>query len=523
VLRELRPIEERFPAEVVVIGVHSPKFPHEHEHTAVERAVERLGIKHAVLDDPDLTTWRQYGIKGWPTIVVIDPDGYVVGAVSGEGTGDVVFGAVERTVSEHSDKGTLVRGAVAGMWGTMPISTGFRTVAYPAKVAADKSGRRIAIADTGNGRVVVCDRQGRVEQVLPLMTKPQGVCFDGELVLVCDTGTDRVLAVDRLSGRQDVIATGIASPWDVAVATDGSAVVSEAGRHRLWRIPRDEDGSWGDAVVIAGTGEENLIDGPTPLLAQPSGVAALPDGGIVFVDAESSSLRVLTPSGSVVTLVGQGLFDWGASDGGPEASAMQHPLGVAVGPVGEGGLPELYVSDAYNGAIRAWSGSAWSADGGTLRTLPIKGLDEPGGLDVLPDGRLVIADTNDHRIMVVAPDSPSADVMTIDESWLGTEVGETITVAAGSTVQVPFSLDPGALSLDPTNGPPVLVDVSADPGTLLSAGPRRWAVDASTGGVSLSAGLAGEGVLIVEVAVSACNDEVATVIKSRTRHDLTVT
>ena len=75
VLSELRPIEERFASEAVVVGIHSPKFPREHDHAAVERAVERLGLRHPVLDDPDLATWQQYGVKGWPTLVVVDPEG----------------------------------------------------------------------------------------------------------------------------------------------------------------------------------------------------------------------------------------------------------------------------------------------------------------------------------------------------------------------------------------------------------------------------------------------------------------
>ena len=67
-----------------------------------------------MLDDPDLATWQQYGVKGWPTLVVIDPEGYVVGGIAGEGSGAVVFAAVERPSTEHDAKGTLARGAVAG-------------------------------------------------------------------------------------------------------------------------------------------------------------------------------------------------------------------------------------------------------------------------------------------------------------------------------------------------------------------------------------------------------------------------
>jgi len=525
VQRELRDIEERFTAEVVVVGVHSPKFPHEHEHAAVERAVERLGIRHPVLDDPDLGTWQQYGVKGWPTLVLIDPEGYVVGGIAGEGSGPVLTSSIEQAIAEHEAKGTLKRGPVVGIWGTTTTASGRPTLSFPGKVAVDRRGRRLAIADTGNDRVVIADVHGRVEQVVPLLTGPQGVCFDGDRIIVCDTGADRVIAVDRVSGALTVLATGLASPWDVSVLADGSLLVAEAGRHRLWRVP----GGGGEPTIAAGTGEENLLDshsdapGATgPLLAQPSGVDALPGGGAAFVDAESSSLRILGADGSVVTLVGQGLFDWGASDGGPDASALQHPLGVAVGPAGRDGLPVLYIADAFNGMVRSWSGTAWSASAGLLRTLPVDGLEEPGGLDVMPDGRLVVADTNNHRVVIVGPDAVAPVPLPLDERWLGTAVGEPMTVVAGGAVRVPYQFDPGAFSLDASTGPPVRIEVSAEPGTLLAPGPRHWHLADPSGAVQLDGGSPGEGILVVEVEVAVCDDDQCTLLRARSRHDLVV-
>jgi DNA-binding beta-propeller fold protein YncE len=519
VLNELRPIEDRFSAETVIVGVHSPKFPREHEHAAVERAVERLGVRHAVLDDPDLATWQQYGVKGWPTLVVIDPEGYVVGGVSGEGSGGVVFSAVERAVAEHDEKGTLVRGGVAGLWGQLTLGTGGRPLTYPAKVAVDADGRRLAVSDTVNGRIVVCDLAGRVERVYPLLSRPTGVQFDGDRLVVCDTGSDRVLAIDRASGEQSVLADGLASPSDVAVLADGSVLVAEAGRHRLWRI--DASG----AEVVAGTGQENLIDTAegVPLLAQPSGVAALPDGGAVFVDAESSALRVLTPSGDVVTLVGQGLFDWGASDGGVASAALQHPLGVAVGPaLDDGGLPAVYVADTFNGLVREWRGTAWDANSGTLRTLPASGLEEPVGIVVLPDRRLLVADGNHHRIVAVGTDEVVPQVVAIDESWLGTDVGAPIEAEAGDVVRAPFAVDIGTLPLEEGAGPPVRVEVSADPPALLGPGPRSWALPMLSGEVEVVAAGGGGGVLVVAVEARVTDGDVAVVRRSRSRHDLTV-
>jgi hypothetical protein len=242
----------------------------------------------------------------------------------------------------------------------------------------------------------------------------------------------------------------------------------------------------------------------------------------VFVDAESSALRVLGPDGSVVTLVGQGLFDWGASDGGPDSSAMQHPTGVAVRATGEG-LPSVYVADALNSLIRVWEGSAWSAASGTLRTLPAAGLSEPQGLATLPDGRLLVADTNAHRVVIVDPASADPIPLPLDESWLGTVVAESLVVTSGGTVDVPFEFDTGTFHLDPAAGAALRVEVSAEPPTLLAAGPRAWAFPETTGEVRLTAGAEGEGIVVVSIEASVCDDTQCTVLRARSRQDLTVT
>ena len=77
VLDELRPLEAEFADVLVTIGVHSPKFVHEAEPEALEAAVERYAVEHAVLDDPELTTWQNYAVKAWPTLVLVDREGIV--------------------------------------------------------------------------------------------------------------------------------------------------------------------------------------------------------------------------------------------------------------------------------------------------------------------------------------------------------------------------------------------------------------------------------------------------------------
>ncbi|MHB8465469.1 MAG: redoxin domain-containing protein [Acidimicrobiales bacterium] len=489
---ELRAIKVRFP-DVVVIGIHAPKFPREHEHASLERAVERLGITHPVLDDPDLSTWQQYGVKGWPTLVLIDPEGFIVGGISGEGSGPILTSSIEQLIAEHEQRETLNHAPVIGTWSTAGATSAFRPMAFPAKVAVDSTGRRMAVADTGNDRVIVADVKGRVEEVHPLLTRPHGVAFEGDRLIVCDTGADRVVAIDRASGHQTVLSDQLASPWDVTVMPDRSLVVAEAGRHRLWHFPVD-----GEPTLI-GSGE-----------GQPMGVAALVDGRVAFVEADASALRVTTIAGEVTTLVGQGPWDWGASDGTADTAALQYPLGVAVDEAGA-----LFVADAFNDMIRAW-------DGSTLRTLPVGGLSEPGGIAALPDGRLLVADTNNHRVVLVTPDSPDAEIIVLDESWLGTTPGDAVVGDAGGVVAVPFAVDPGGLALDTTVGSPVRVEVSAEPATMLASGPRSWALDTAVGSVDVSVTTPGAGVLVVSVEANVCDEEQSTIVRSRSRHDITI-
>jgi thiol-disulfide isomerase/thioredoxin len=92
VLDELRPLEEKYADVLVVIGVHSPKFEHERDPAALAAAVERYGVAHPVLDDPDLITWQQYAAKAWPTLAVIDPEGYLVASMAGEGHAEGLAG-----------------------------------------------------------------------------------------------------------------------------------------------------------------------------------------------------------------------------------------------------------------------------------------------------------------------------------------------------------------------------------------------------------------------------------------------
>ena len=107
VLDELRQLEETYDGELVVVGVHSPKFVHEADPDALAAAVERYDVEHPVLDDPELVTWQAYTARAWPTLVLVDPEGYVVAQYAGEGHAHAIDALLAELGEEHRAKGTL--------------------------------------------------------------------------------------------------------------------------------------------------------------------------------------------------------------------------------------------------------------------------------------------------------------------------------------------------------------------------------------------------------------------------------
>ncbi|MCW2608442.1 MAG: alkyl hydroperoxide reductase/Thiol specific antioxidant/Mal allergen [Frankiales bacterium] len=406
VLDELRPLEERFRDVLVVVGVHSPKFAHEGDHDAVVAAVERYEVHHPVLDDPELATWSQYAVRAWPTLCVVDPEGYLVHVASGEGHAEGLGRLVEELVAEHEAKGTLRRGD--GPYVAPPAATS--ELLFPGKVLLLPDGD-LLVSDTAHHSLVrtapdgetVLRRYGTGERGLldgpaPQFAEPQGLCLlDDGSVLVADSVNHALRRLDVETGEVSTVAgTGeqwrpgdpldgpatqvrLSTPWDVCVH-DGEVVVAMAGTHQLWAL-RD-----GALSVLAGTTGEGLRDGDATkaYLAQPSGLAS--DGDrLWFADAETSALRWYA-RGEVGTAVGTGLFDFGFNDGPAADALFQHPLGVAVLPDGS-----IAVCDTYNDAVRRYDPTT-----GEVTTLAT-GVREPSGA-VVVDGDLVVVASAAHRL-----------------------------------------------------------------------------------------------------------------------------
>lgn len=524
VLDELRPIEEKYAESLVVIGIHSPKFEHEADPEALAAAVDRHDVRHPVLDDPDLTTWNQYAVRAWPTLALIDPEGYVVAQLSGEGHGHALNRLLEDLVAKHSANGTLHQGS--GPYVPPPVQPS--TLRFPAKAIPLPSGN-VLVADTGHHSLAELAADGETlvrrigsgergfvngPAVAAQFNEPNGLCLlptdisdsVGYEVVVADTVNHALRGVRLSDGSVRTLAgtgqqwmqgdplpdgslpgTPLSSPWDVSWFPSWQQVaIAMAGIHQVWCF----DPASSRTTLRAGTTNEGLVDGEvsTAWFAQPSGLAASTDGSTLWlVDAETSSLRRIR-NGVVHTEVGTGLFDFGLVDGEAADAMLQHPLGVAV-------LPDdsIAIADTYNGAVRRFD-----PDSRVVSTLAT-GLAEPSGVFAIGD-HLLVTETNAHRLSRVrVPDVArrlSGDRMHTQRTALEAATGP-------FDVSVVF-VPPAGQKLDERYGPATHLVVSATPPALLIDGAGTGTE--LTRRVELSRDVA-EGVLHVSVRAASCDSE----------------
>jgi thiol-disulfide isomerase/thioredoxin len=89
---------------LTVIGIHTPEFPPyagEHDRGNVERALRRYGIEYPIAQDNDSKTWDLYGIRYWPSFVLIDRRGVIRYQGYGEfHVNDATYRTWERRIGE---------------------------------------------------------------------------------------------------------------------------------------------------------------------------------------------------------------------------------------------------------------------------------------------------------------------------------------------------------------------------------------------------------------------------------------
>ncbi|WP_167006751.1 thioredoxin-like domain-containing protein [Mumia sp. ZJ430] len=508
VLDEMRPLESTYADALVVVSVHSPKFAHEADADALAAAVARNGITHPVLDDPALTTWQAYTARAWPTLVLIDPEGYVIAQYAGEGHVHAIDALLARLVPEYEARGTLTRGRSPYVAPT-PEPGDLR---FPASVIRLPSGS-LLVADAGSGSLVelaadattVLRRYEGFREPNGLLVLPDELRdVLGYDVVVADTVAHRLLGLNLADGALQVLAgdgrqwmqgdgTGsLSSPWDVAWWRD-RVWIAMAGIHQLWTY----DPMSGDVEIVAGTTNEGMVDGPLAeaWFAQPSRLA--PDGDTLWLaDPETSALRRIVENGGALvaeTVIGKGLFDFGFVDGPAGDALLQHPLGLAVLPDGS-----VAIADTYNGAVRRYDPAT-----GEVSTLAAD-LAEPSGLlldgaGLLLDGAdLLVVESAAHRLTRV-PLGASARATGASHT-----TGRPATEVRSGEVElaIAFTPPPGQ-HLDERYGPATRLVVTATPPALLREGEgrgtglvRRLVLDPAVG----------DGVLHIAAMAASCDD-----------------
>jgi DNA-binding beta-propeller fold protein YncE len=506
VLPTLRGLEERHKNDpLVVIGVHSAKFNGEKDPARIGEAVARYEVHHPVAVDSGMRIWSAYAVRSWPTLVIVRPDGTIAAVAPGEPDPEMLSGFVQKLLDEARADGTLAKKPIAI---SAAAHVDSRALFFPGKAVACWDGR-IAVADSGHHRILITDKSGQVLHAVgggrgfadgdfasARFDDPQGLSWEADdAVWVADTRNHAIrridlekLTVTTMAGtgklgtgrppteHAPALEVDLRSPWDVHY--DGDPVyVAMAGSHQLWTYDV-EDKTVGP---FAGSGAESLDDGilAEATFAQPSGLAIDGKRNILYVaDSETSAVRAVDlMRGQVKTLVGEGLFDFGDVDGPAARARLQHCLGVAFA------NNDVIVADTYNNKLKRV--------GDEVKTIyaargPLA-LDEPGGISVLPDGRLLVADTNHHRLLAIAADGSSAEEIAITGA---PAVGQSPSLreVAGAPAGAPGKSDgwfttvlelPDEAALAPGNAR-VVLDLAAPSGTEIAAGsPIEIAVEVS--------------------------------------------
>lgn len=462
IMPDLAYLEEKFGDKLTVIGVHSAKFANERETENIREAIMRYRIKHAVVNDDNFKIWSAFGVRAWPTLVLIGPNGHLVQAYSGEGNREAIEQDIEALLDQYQEK--VNTKPLPYEW---EVDKELKTVLnFPGKLAYADDKQWLFISDSNNDRIIATDIKGNIQLQIgsghsgnkdgnfktAQFNQPQGILYHENTLYIADTEnhtlrkadleTKHVTTIagtglqgqDRTVQQQDALATPLSSPWDLAFYPNPLHIaIAMAGTHQLWTYDIENQ----TVSVLAGNGRESIDDGAYPYnsLSQPSGLSVY-DNKLYFVDSETSSLRVLE-NGEITTLIGTGLFDFGYEEGNRSNARMQHSIGVHADHTG------IYIADTYNHAVRRYDPKT-----GILKNMTEQVFNEPNDIIKIGDS-FYIADTNNHSIKTLQDETiqelpiipKTKTVVTYIEELLNVERLPLDVVAPDSTIIV--SLKPG--------------------------------------------------------------------------------
>ncbi|MGP8243002.1 MAG: hypothetical protein ACLQVN_00615 [Bryobacteraceae bacterium] len=306
----------------------------------------------------------------------------------------------------------------------------------PAGVALDSSGN-LFVADTLNHRVRKISPAGVITTVAgngvagfsgdggaatsAQLDSPMGVAVDRDgTIYIADTHNNRIRIVVgggviyTLAGNGNASfygdggpggAASVHAPQGVAVDNNGNVLVADTGNQRIRRITPD-----GAIHTVAGNGGQGYSgDGGAAARAQlnlPAGITVDAAGTIYAADTGNNRVRVISPSGNIFTIAGNGT-----------SAVLSAPQGLAVDAAGD-----LFIADTGHNQVReipsggqlttiAGSGACcYSGDGGTPTSAA---LNLPQGVAVDPSGDVFIADSDNSAVRVIEPSSSAPSIAAV--------------------------------------------------------------------------------------------------------------
>src|SRR5690625_1684602 len=439
VLDELRPLEEKYSDVLVTVGVHSPKFDYEAETSAVAAAIERYDIAHPVLNDPELITWQAYTARAWPTLVVVDPEGYVVAHLTGEGHVSGLYSLIDQLIEEHQAKGTLHRGEGPYV-APEPVA---RDLKFPAKaIALGARGSQTGsflVADTGHHRLV------EVADDLETVLQTIGGNGTGEPIApeTAQAEPERISVRGHADGGRDVALFNephglTLVPEDIAATVGYDVLVADAVNHRL----RAVNLTTGEVTTVAGNGVQRLIDSErvqdetddaetvdlNPFAAGALNTSLSTPWDVQYSEAEGLAIIAMAGTHQLFSYdpvtkelaIYAGTALEGLLDGPADEAWFAQSSGLSVDADGT-----LWVADAETSAVRyvipSTKTDTKKPEVGTVVGTGLfdfsfrdgdpeaARLQHPLGVTNLPDGSVLIADTYNHAIRRWAPETRNPD------------------------------------------------------------------------------------------------------------------
>ena len=339
------------------------------------------------------------------TIVEMPAQGFLINTLSGAQAPPVIMPALSAPVS-------FPVGVVADSTGNVYFQDGWLNIVY----RVDSQGKLTRVAGTGV--------PGYSGDGIPAITAQLNLYGNmardaaGNLY-VADSGGSRVRKIATDGNIYTVAGTGVAGysgdngpataaqvygPIAVAVDATGNVYIADEFNNRIRMVSTS-----GTISTVAGNGAKGYGGDGAPATAaqlqRPQGIAVDSHGNLFIADTTNQRIRKVTTDGNIATIAGTGTSGYSGDGGAATSAKLASPQGIAVDSAGS-----VYFADTNNNRIRRISGVnistvagngalSFSGDGGPATSA---GLGRPIGVAIDANGVLYIADTYNQRVRKVS-------------------------------------------------------------------------------------------------------------------------